>query len=65
MAEVVGLSTMIVNMLKEYAPRPVPVGLIAKLLGRQPGEIREFLDGLAQQGVIHVQDEDVSLKQHR
>jgi hypothetical protein len=39
--------------------------LIAKLLGRQPGEIREFLDGLAQQDVINVQDEDVSLKHHR
>ena len=65
MAEVVGLSTMIVNTLTEYAPRPIPVGLIAKLLARQLGEIRESLAGLEQQGVILVQGEDVSLKHRR
>ena len=62
MPEVVGLSTMIVNVLSEYAPRSVPVGLIAKLLGRQAGEIKELLAGLAQQGVIDVKGEEVRLK---
>ena len=62
MAEAFGLSTMIVNVLSEYAPRSVPVGLIARLLRRQPGEIEEFLIGLEQQGVIDVKGGEVSLK---
>lgn len=62
MAEALGVSTMIVNVLSEYAPRSVPVGLIAKLLRRQPGEIAELLVGLEQQGVIDVKGEGVTLK---
>ena len=61
MAEVVGLSTQIVAILKQY--RRIPVDFLARRLGRHTSEIREDLESLEREGVLERDGEQVTLSE--
>lgn len=59
MIESKGLSMLIVITLKEYGT--IPIDFLAKVLGRRPSEIEEYLENLERERVIERKGEKVSL----
>jgi DNA-binding IclR family transcriptional regulator len=58
-----GKASAIVGVLRDFGRnQSVPVGLLARSVGRQPEEIRDLLARLAEQSVVQLNEADDSVR---